>query len=148
MDWVHLHVQIMLMCSCSHYRLCRLSGQPYKDNKRFQTRIQVDCVEGYKGYVFFFPSFRAFPFLNIVLTCVKKLEHSESPQARSLWPTQRAENVPSVATFPAQENGDTLIVTECKNSWNRWVWASFLHTPYSIKTMLFLSTNQCKVYRA
>lgn len=72
--------------------------------------------------MYFFPPFsRTFPFLNIVLACVTKLEHSESPESFLLTYTKSRECSTS-GYFPRTGKcRDTLIVIDCKNSWNRWV---------------------------
>lgn len=86
-----------------------------------QQESYCNSVQGYRGYVFLSSFRRTFPFLNIVLACVTKLEHNESPESFLLTYTKSRECSTS-GYFPRTGKcRDTLIVIDSKNSWNKWV---------------------------
>ncbi len=78
------------------------------------SRVQRICIS-------FLLLVETFPFLNIVLACVMKLEHSESPESFLLTYTNSRECSTGFYFPRTGKCRDTLIVIDCKNSWNRWV---------------------------
>lgn len=98
-----------------------LALQYSEDNHRVKLQLQWTVFKGTEDMYFFPPFSRTFPFLNIVLACVTKLEHSESLESFLLTCTKSRECSTS-GYFPRTGKcRDTLIVIDCKNSWNRWV---------------------------
>lgn len=117
----------------------------HEDNKRVKLLLQWTVFKGTEDMYFFPPFSTTFPLLSIVLACVTKLEHSESPEPLLLTYTKSRE-CSTGGHFPrAGKCRDTLIVIDCKNSWNRWVMGQLsVCNLFNKKQCTFLS-DLCKV---